>query len=809
VKRLGLAIVVAAAACSTGPASVGARLAGPSAVVAYHGITNKNILEVRPYLALAQSRGNDLRIIDPNDNQPVLGPAVVFPLSVPTDPRPLLLAAAPIETPVPGATPQPDALVAVSAGELTLQVIETWSPQTRVAFTVPLDGSDPNVPRVVADGSDILAVRGLTVPGAQPARARILVVVREPTTGGRLVSVDFVRAADGSSVQLAAAAAQPAPLGFTPSDLAVEPSDSPAVLAGGFPRLFLATLDRLPTGQLGVAEVDMTANASDPWAVSAMDARGPTRAVAAATLREVDVPNRNVFFIPNSTTPQVETFTQPALRVYALLDTSGCGPQQRIACGVATLDPATKTLALDPAASAVQLNATTPAQGYRAPMLVPAIGSFLGIQFPPSDIKNVNNVRPDPSHPEAQFVTLLPGTGATVTSAVGGVPASDGRVYILDLGRYSTVSDSVASVTRVTTASSNVPTANLTTFIGLASTFPPGSTPAIGRVPVIDQASLLHFIQVTPGFTPNETWAVTWQGVLPALSGLSGVVVTSGADQFVAAQRPTTTEPQKASDPASWLVQAEIGAPELGVHDGDIVQVLCPGSAAFVEATVAAGGVLQPGAPSPAGVTTAFPGGALKLAAAACPFDGAATITVRASGLVLTGLALGYTGRPQLGQPFALQWRDETPFEGATDAASREALMLARKARRQNYPSDLPCSQFQPGCYTGLPWLADPLAAGPVVAFVPTLVDTTGAAPLVTNLARDTALVFTTQASFAPMSRKPITGGAAPVGIISLDPSILPGDHTQDSVRFYVPYVDDQLFLMSPAQSISSVASIR
>ncbi len=92
-----VALALAVAGCSSGPPTVGARFQGPTAVAPFMGFTTKRTTSdgtPSPYLAVASMRGDELRILDVADDLPVLGPGVVFPLSVTTAPAPLLLASA-------------------------------------------------------------------------------------------------------------------------------------------------------------------------------------------------------------------------------------------------------------------------------------------------------------------------------------------------------------------------------------------------------------------------------------------------------------------------------------------------------------------------------------------------------------------------------------------------------------------------------------------------------------------------------------------------------------------------------------------
>jgi hypothetical protein len=274
-----------------------------------------------------------------------------------------------------------------------------------------------------------------------------------------------------------------------------------------------------------------------------------------------------------------------------------------------------------------------------------------------------------------------------------------------------------------------------------------------------------------------------------------------------------------------WTAGARLDAPELGIRAADVVEVvpddpsLCPATPAAPEPTVATDVPVL--APDPA----AFPGGALKLAPGSCFEAGlaagqvaTATITVRASGLVLTSDQLGYLGRPVLDQPFVLQHQDEATLTG-------EALAVARKVRRRVYPVEGPCPPAPggtvpaTGCYAGYPWLADPLASGPAIAFRPGLAnaDLAPGAPgldpvanpaVLQTIARGARIVLRTQSGMSPAFFKPSTGGVRPTAILAYDKTPLLG-HENDGTRFYAAFLDDQMLDFSPSLSGGDVKFIR
>ncbi|HEX7488797.1 MAG TPA: hypothetical protein VF341_07815, partial [Anaeromyxobacteraceae bacterium] len=203
------------------------------------------------------------------------------------------------------------------------------------------------------------------------------------------------------------------------------------------------------------------------------------------------------------------------------------------------------------------------------------------------------------------------------------------------------------------------------------------------------------------------------------------------------------------------------------------------------------------------------------------PAPTAATLTVRASGLVLSNDHSGYMGRPPLdttgtGPAFTHNWSDETALQG-------EKLALARKARRIYYPIDAPCpipgaasgtqGAFTIDCYAGFPILVDPLSPGPALRLRAgaTLISTAGVAvgtPSDALPERGTTLTLVTSSGLSPTFRAPLSGGALPSNLAVVDPTGFSG-HDQEAVRFYVPYADDQVIEFTAAGSASQVTSLR
>jgi hypothetical protein len=233
-----------------------------------------------------------------------------------------------------------------------------------------------------------------------------------------------------------------------------------------------------------------------------------------------------------------------------------------------------------------------------------------------------------------------------------------------------------------------------------------------------------------------------------------------------------------------------------------------------------------------------YPGGALQLAAPPPPPSNPAydpfcfvaagevqpgTVTVISRDWVLSGTHAGYAGRPQestggVQEFYALAWQDEVPLLAACpllqdpapspmpacDAACRaacESLVLARKARRTDYPAEPPCA---PNTFCHRPQyqeLTDPLQAGPALKFRLALTNIQGGSK------RAMFLSFSTLSGILQMSRRPslLSQGTS---AIAFDKSRYPGKEGLGTV-FYVTYLGDLLFEMPPGETVTGVATIR
>lgn len=845
-RAAALALAAGLVACGKPVANVSARFEGLTALVPFYGKTSKHPTANQPYFAATSPGGDELRFIDQTDLLTVLGPGLGLALSVVTDPRPVLLASAALEA--PDATTgqhldEADVLVAVSAGQLELQVIDTWSGAPAVAAdrSVALGSA-------LAAGDRIVSAVGVDAdPGAAPPRpARIILGVSAASGAelGKLVMVEFDR--DGDAVKARpVTAANVAVLGFRPEDIAVEPR---ADGAGSGSRLFVATKDPV-TAARGVAVVETASGTPSTWTPTLLDARGAgTLSVAVAWVDERVV---------GTTYCSPEVFTgQPTLFVYAGLDPDTCGVDKAISCGVAKLDPVAGGLAKDPAASvparangrcATDPSTTSPcvpAQEYLAPIPVPGLPVHLTVARAPSagkyrlvgDDPNVPSTDcPTRTTPSSPLTYLASGAGARYASAVAAVSSSDGGLYWIDLSRWSPVSDvspATGGTSRTSVTVAYQLTSGTATGLGLwnelkiAQDEKTGAitTPAAAPTPeVVSSASLLpSAIEVRPGFTDTDTWAIVYQGELPGLAGRVAVLASDPVDPahyYVAVQSESGASPDLTTA-AAWVVGGTVADPALGVRANDIVTaaVTAGGTTTTCETTIS-------GDPIPGPVTVGsilFPGGALRLPAPdACLqglLDASGTsgrarvkLSVRATKFVLTNGKLGYLGRPELAttvaEPeFRLAWEDETGLTG-------ERLALARKARRIFYPSmegacphatrDTPLRSQDEGCYGGFPRMKDPLEPGPVVAFkLGQVKDSTGnLVPYV----RDDAIVFATTSGLSPTRSLSTSGGVLPGAGASFDWTALSrfgvSGHGDEPIRLLVPYLDGQVLVVSPTGS--------
>jgi len=813
-----IALAALAAACHSGGNITLADLRDPQAVVAFVGQNpSSSVPSLVPLVAATATNGNELRIVDPQADLPVRAPALFSSLAVPTITRPDSLASASLYD--GGA----DVLL-LGAGGTEVQLVDTWSASAQSYGVYKTWDLSP----VVGAGCQILSMAGLPVPGSSPSGqppvwpatpgvARVVVGFTGGADGlgGKLVVLDFARNADGSVYLRDRPTVKV--VGFAPLDLAASPDRV---------HVYAATKDLIVDSggrqARGVAEVDASAADAAAWTVRALDGRGPTGSVAAAILGE-------------RTKLSTVDFGLPKLRVYAALDASGCGPTQPIACGIATFDPATGGLADDPAPPPSPIGPKVPNQPYRAPLYLPALPLRVAVGLPaatgstqcttpatcPAGVNDQGIPQP--------LEVVISSVQSQWTTATAGACSGDGYVYIEDLGRFGPVDNTVLldnTVTRTAVISAvSVPatTAQSGPFVGLYNPPGLGPTPDPGAFPVADSADLVNSIIVWPGFTNYDTWTLVWQGVLPGLNFVRGVLGSLASGEVYLAVQEAVNPLQAPSGSADWVVGAYVGAPDLFIHDGDIAQFFPDAdlSGCFTvkngqvesvyEGTVAS--ILPPDPVN-------YPGGALKLAYA----DGSladclvkyleqhlllapgtyvpVSASVRASGLVLSSASLGYAGRPVLGERYNLAWQPE-------DGLSGEALLLARKARRLFYPGGPYTDPYQGGpcpgataCYPGFPEMTDPMQPGPVVGFRPALLCASGGAvaacPDGTAPPRDAYLYFQTQSGMLPLANRP-TDVATPTAVIPFDKSVFTDSGSQSLGQvYYSTFTGDTLFMLPP-----------
>jgi hypothetical protein len=826
-----------------------------------------------PLLAVATFRGDELKLIDPVENRAIQGPNVAFPLAVPTLARPAYLASGSL------GDGMADLLVVASAGT-EVQLIGTWLDGTEGFGVVatwdlaPVAGNNAQVLSMVVTGVPTGAPTGAPpVAPVATGRAWIVLGMSDPQdlTRGQIVVLEVQRVDGGEAIQLSGA---PAVRGvpFSPMDLAAAPDHI---------HLYVASLDpveRTAGGNtFGVAEFDMSAGATGAWPMRPLDARGAgTFAVAAA-------------FVGERSQLNFYNFDPPALRVYAALDASGCGAERDIACGVATFDPARGGLAADPAPAGPAGWPVTP-QSYRTPLFVPSIPIALGIAMPPAipapeppsaafgsqvcyspaqagvDLPlcpSVTEVAGSPPFNAVgapqRFMLQAPPTGQLWTSVVGMVTGIDGNAYVQDLGRFGPVN----AVSMLNDDLSRTQ-ANGATTVGPAGPTPnsalfgfPANTSALGLwldVPpspevVSDPDDLAKAIGVWPGFTKDDRWLVSYQGVLPGLAQRRAVVgLTGDGSLYLAIQDAAVIAPDGVLPANSyWVPGAYVERPEIGIHTvvkdgapGDIGQFLldvdpCPSTRPNWIPSGSTTPVYDPTIQPLAHETvvldtlapdaTLYPGGALKLAPAAdatlaqeyaclvawlqrpenagqvltifrnsiTPVDYARGAWVRAGGLLLVGASAGYAGRPQLDVGYDFAWSDEGSLTG-------EALVLARKARRFYYPSAYPDR-----AYANYPGMTDPMQPGPVLRFrvgryCPPNRDIPGCDPTTSPPARDTGVDFFTVSGLSSMQRRP-TGSSGGNWVTSFDKSTIPGQEYVGRV-FYATFVGDMLMMVPPGLDV-------
>jgi hypothetical protein len=554
-----LALAAALAACgSTTATPPGLLLNAPSAVAVFRGVTSKHgqdpsnpVHPYHPYLAIANAGGNDLSIVDAVDDSIVLAPVPLRGLVYPVGGGPMLLASGDL------GDRKPDLLVVVSSGDSRLQIVRTWATDGAVEGTVDL-----------GSGADVLALAALPFDPDALGTVRIAAALADD----RIAVVTFRRAAtgDGTAIDVTGATVESMALGFQPVALAATPDDP--TMPGLQTRVWAATSDDLGGGMHGVAGFDVAG--PPPWPVQLLDARAPTRLVAAARLAER--------VAGGSLDPATWSTTAPIERVYAVIE-SGCGLYGPIDCGL---------VALDAGGLAADLSTAPNEADYRAPIPLGSRAHGLAAAQPPFAPPSAA----DPIY-AGTFLRLATDLGPQRTTAVAAVAGADGGLSFVDLGRWELPSQQlVAAKLAVTVTAGRAPAeagaAQVDQWLVLRD---PDN---LGTVSHLDPAALSSAVMLTPGFTPTAHWTVTHEGVLPGLAARRADRGDVGGAPWVALQNrdgSTITAPVRLYDPT------------LGVQTGDTVVIDAAGLGTCTRFEADVAELLQP-------LDGTYPGGAVRLA---------------------------------------------------------------------------------------------------------------------------------------------------------------------------------------------------
>lgn len=542
----GLVAAAALCACNHHAGGVGLNLAEPSSLAVASALSHKHLDPVPwPFAFVANTARNELVVMDAIDDKVLSAPIVLRPLSIPVlDPRPALVAGAEFQAPA-GAAPRPGLLVVASAGSTQLQLVRTW---------LSASASDPGLSSEapVELGGQVLAL--LAAPAVDAAGSPVPDAIRvvAALVDGRLAVVDYAWTGDptlaetdaGGGKASAAGTAAVHDIGFDALALAVDPRN---------PRyLYAATVETAE----GVAQFDLAG--AGAWTPVAIDAGGPTRLVAALTLRERSPSAAGTY--DQVTSPDVPANPDDAFeatevrRVYAVRDPTSCGPSTARVCGIVVLDPDTRTLARP-----AFLGGQAP-----FPITVPSQPVALLAGRPP-----VAPPEPSDSQPtETAALMRIHAVSSRLTTGVLAIPCQNGRIYFADLARWEVPSSEyeVNGVSTATGVSSYTATTASSRRIGFYE--PAYLAEDITRRSWALDSAASSFLQLTPGFTPADTWTVTYQGYLPAFAASRAAQVTaSGADLVVAFQVPTH------AGSSTFTQVVDVYDPAQGVREGDIVEI--------------------------------------------------------------------------------------------------------------------------------------------------------------------------------------------------------------------------------------------
>jgi hypothetical protein len=613
-------------------------------------------------------------------------------------------------------------------------MIDTWSghPQpleTPAGAPVQVDLD------LLAPGAEILSITGAAAPVSAvagtpaPGVGRILVGL----SGGRLAVLDFAR--DPADVTGKAIGAPTATvltgLGFDPVSLS-QGADARLVYA--------ASRTLLPGGTPGVAELNL--GALPAWTLRELDALVPTEAVAAVSF--------------GAWSHVSDAFGATVRRVFALPDPSACGPGKPVPCGLLALDPAQATP--DPLRGHLLANLVAGEEPYLLPIDVPA---------PVTAILATGRATAD--------LSVTSGAGTKVTSALAAITAADGRAYLVDLARWAMLSETSPLVgtgkTGVTTAAATVIDAT-SSAIGLWSL-------DLVKLSALT-TDLASSVRVTPGFTPDDQWTLTWKGVLPALDGRASLLYWDGSVLSLAVQVGATNP----------VASAKLADASLGVVPNQTTIALSSSGNGCLDGSEPVVEALLP-------VDADRPGGLARLTPPACLVGSAAfgaplpaAAVFRASGLVLVGSKSGYAGRPALDVEHVV---DSTGFPG--------------RFPRLFYVTD-PCTDATrcDADWMGPPLsLAFPFPAGPALGLTPGFVDASNE-PTTTAPMEGTAITFTTTSGLVPSGRRPIIDGTAVASSLPSGLAIVPGASAAD---VWVSYAAGLVVKFSTAGATGSMSVIR
>lgn len=718
-RSLFVLSLLAGAACSGGSSKPGAVLRGPGALAIFQGIVAQDAWDQRPYLAIGNERGDELRLLDLVTGKVVLSPGLVFPLSIPTPGRPMWVVSASLHD------GGPDALAVIAAGSTAIELIDTWGGYPAVhqeLATLPTDG-------------EVLAMVTAPVPdgagGVVQKRARIVVAL----TGGRLEIVELSRGANGA---VEALRVDPPPAALT----AFEPS---SLAAGTVPGVLFAGSQDPAQGVAGITlPADFTAGVAATLSVVPRSTGVAIKAVTAASFGSWD-----------PATYPANPAGALAERVIAAPVESDCGDGAgQVRCGLLAYVPAYTSgilTSLAPASSWIPPGKEAPGDETD---LIP-----LALPAPLSELAAVGR-------PSSALLPIATGAGTLYATGLAVVALTDGGVYPVDLARWALASSASPTTgtgkAGVGTASSDEVTGSRIALWKLDKNLDRVASSLSQKAADLTDRARVH---VTPGFTPADDWTVTWQGILPGLDTRGAEVTWDGSSLTVAVRVGT-------------LAVANLGS--LGVAAGDLVQLSVnadPGDSAAVQAfkaclsgAEAAVSQLVTGDTAAAQLTSGCATAGVGAFSAA-----PATATFRASALVLTGAKHGYAGRvPHTDVPTdaPLVVTGRRLFY-VYDPCVAGSECVTNWKDGTYYDLDFP---FPTGATVGATTgpaatkgLALALAAGFVKVAAGGVQSVTADLP-----ARGTALRFTTRSGIAGAARRPLDGGTAlastlPMGLVLSD----------------------------------------